>query len=209
MSASAPSKIKRSNTLGGGKGAYILCRAAYAQEIDRSVFPGVEGSFGPHTVAAKAVTFRLATTEGFRVTQRSIVAHARYLAGRLQAAGWRIVAGGTDTHLFLVDVGSCGLTGEQAENALQAAGIFVNRNLIPFDRRPPLVTSGIRVGTPAVSLRGFGRAEIDQVVDIMLALLARPEDESVRQEARGQVLSLCRRFPIYGGEAGDRVENSF
>ena len=159
-------------------------------------------------MAAKAVTFELATTEGFRVTQRRIVAHARHLADRLQAAGWRIVTGGTDTHLFLVDVGSRGLTGEQAENALQAAGVLVNRNLIPFDRRPPLVTSGIRVGTPAVSFRGFGGAEIDQVADIMLALLARPEDESVRQEARGQVLSLCRRFPIHGSEAGERVGNS-
>jgi glycine hydroxymethyltransferase len=186
-------------TLGGGKGAYILCKGAYAREIDRSVFPGVQGSFGPHTLAAKAVTFRIAMTEAFRGTQRRIVANARHLAGRLQAAGWRIVTGGTDTHLFLVDVGSRGLTGEQAEDALQAVGIYVNRNLIPFDQRPPLVASGIRVGTPAVSFRGFGRVEIDKVADVMLAVLERPQDEALREEAREQVQSLCRRFPIYGG----------
>ena len=184
-------------TLGGGKGAYILCKAAYAREIDRSVFPGVQGSFGPHTLAAKAVTFGIAMTEAFRDTQRRIVANARCLASRLQAAGWRIVSGGTDTHLFLVDVGSRGLTGEQAEDALQAVFIYVNRNLIPFDRRPPLVTSGIRVGTPAVSFRGFGRAEIEEVADIMLAVLEQPRDEALREEAREQVQSLCQQFPIY------------
>jgi glycine hydroxymethyltransferase len=186
-------------TLGGGKGAYILCKAAYAGQIDRAVFPGVQGSFGPHTLAAKAVTFGLAMTEGFRKVQRRIVTHARRLAGRLQAAGWRIVTGGTDTHLFLVDVGSGGLTGEQAEDALQAVGIYVNRNLIPFDPRPPLVSSGIRVGTPAVTFRGFGPAEIDTVADIMLAVLEQPQDQARREETRERVQALCRRFPIYGG----------
>jgi glycine hydroxymethyltransferase len=186
-------------TLGGGKGAYILCKAAYARQIDRAVFPGVQGSFGPHTLAAKAVTFGLAMTDAFREVQRRIVANARRLAGRLQAAGWRVVTGGTDTHLFLVDVGSRGLTGEQAEDALQAVGIYVNRNLIPFDPRPPLVSSGIRVGTPAVSFRGFGPAEIDRIADIMLAVLEQPEEQARREEAREQVQSLCRQFPIYGG----------
>ena len=189
-------------TLGGGKGAYILCKAAYARAIDRSVFPGVQGSFGPHTLAAKAVTFRMAMTETFRETQRRIVANARHLAGRLQAAGWRIVAGGTDTHLFLVDVGNHGLTGQQAEEALQAVGIYVNRNLIPFDPRPPLVTSGIRVGTPAVSFRGLGLAEMDEVADLMLAVLERPGDKARHEQVRAQVLSLCRRFPLYGGGPG-------
>ncbi|MEJ2735665.1 MAG: serine hydroxymethyltransferase [Anaerolineae bacterium] len=184
-------------TLGGGKGAYILCKAAYARAIDRGVFPGVQGSFGPHTLAAKAVTFRMAMTEEFRETQRRIVANARHLAGRLQAAGWRIVAGGTDTHLFLVDVGSRGLTGQQAEEALQAAGLYVNRNLIPFDPRPPLVSSGIRVGTPAVSFRGLGPAEMDEVADLMVAVLERPEDRARHEGVRAQVLSLCQRFPLY------------
>jgi glycine hydroxymethyltransferase len=186
-------------TLGGGKGAYILCKAAYARQIDRAVFPGVQGSFGPHTLAAKAVTLGLAMTDGFREVQQRIVANARRLAGRLQAAGWRIVTGGTDTHLFLVDVGSRGLTGEQAEDALQAVGIYVNRNLIPFDPRPPLVSSGIRVGTPAVTFRGFGPAETDTVAGIMLAVLEQPRDRTQREEARKQVQSLCQRFPIYGG----------
>jgi len=188
-------------TLGGGKGAYILCSAAHAEAIDRAVFPGMQGSFGPHTVAAKAVTFQMAMTEDFRARQRQMVANARRLAGRLQAAGWRIVAGGTDTHLFLVDVGSQGLTGQQAEAALAAVGIYVNRNLIPFDERPPLVASGIRVGTPAVTFRGFGRDEMDAVADIMLRVLGQPGDGALREAARGQVAALCGRFPVYGGEA--------
>ena len=188
-------------TLGGGKGAYILCSAAHAEAIDRAVFPGMQGSFGPHTVAAKAVTFQMAMTEDFRARQRQMVANARRLAGRLQAAGWRIVAGGTDTHLFLVDVGSQGLTGQQAEAALAAVGIYVNRNLIPFDERPPLVASGIRVGTPAVTFRGFGRDEMDAVADILLRVLGRPGDGAVREAARARVAALCGRYPVYGGEA--------
>lgn len=188
-------------TLGGSKGAYILCKAAYAEAVDRAVFPGVQGSFGPHTLAAKAVTFKLAATEEFRAIQRRIVANARLLAGRLQASGWRIVAGGTNTHLFLVDVGSRGLTGQQAEAALQVVGISVNRNLIPYDERPPLVASGIRVGTPAVTFRGFDQIEIDQVADIMLAVLAHPDDEAVHERVREQVQALCRRFPLYGFKA--------
>ncbi len=186
-------------TLGGGKGAYILCRAAYAQAVDRSVFPGVQGSFGPHTLAAKAVTFKIAMTETFRATQRRIVANARRLADRLQSAGWRIVAGGTDTHLFLVDVGSRGLTGRQAEEALAAVGIYVNRNLIPFDPHPPLVASGIRVGTPVVTFRGFGPAEMDTVADVMLAVLEHPQDQRRREWARTQVQALCQKFPVYAG----------
>jgi glycine hydroxymethyltransferase len=157
----------------------------------------VQGSFGPHTLAAKAVTFKQAATKKFQATQRRIVANARLLAMRLQAAGWRIVAGGTDTHFFLVDVGSRGLTGQQAEAALQDIGIYVNRNLIPYDEQPPLVASGNRVGTPAVTFRGFNEAEIEQVADIMLAVLANLTDDAVREEARAQVRSLCCQFPLY------------
>jgi glycine hydroxymethyltransferase len=189
-------------TLGGAKGGYILCRSAYAREVDRAVFPGVQGSFGPHTIAAKAVSFNMAMTEGFRETQRQVVAHARLLARRLQEAGWRVVTGGTDTHLVLVDVGSRGLTGQQAEAALERAGICVNRNLIPYDVRPPLVASGIRIGTAAVTFRGFGRAEMEQVADVMVAVLERPEDESTQQKARARVGELCRRFPLYEGREG-------
>ena len=189
-------------TLGGSKGAYILCKAAHAQAIDRGVFPGVQGSFGPHTLAAKAVTFKQAMTEEFRAVQRQIVSNAQRLGGQLQAAGWRMVTGGTDTHLFLVDVGSRGLTGQQAEEALEAVGILVNRNLIPFDERPALVASGIRVGTPAVTFRGFGEAETDEVSKIMLAVLDRPGNEKVEAQARERVQALCRRFPIYGYEPG-------
>jgi glycine hydroxymethyltransferase len=185
-------------TLGGAKGGYVLCRATHAQAIDRAVFPGVQGSFGPHTIAAKAVTFQMAMTPEFRAIQQRIVGNARRLAERLQAASWRIVAGGTDTHLFLVDVASRGLTGEQAEGALEAVGICVNRNLIPYDPQPPLVASGIRIGTPAVTFRGFDLDEIDKLVGILVAVLEHPADEVVRGRAREQVRALCARFPIYG-----------
>jgi glycine hydroxymethyltransferase len=184
-------------TLGGAKGGYILCRAAHARAIDRALFPGVQGSFGPHTIAAKAVTFQMAMTPEFRATQQRIVANAQRLADRLQAAGWRIVAGGTDTHLFLVDVASRDLTGQQAEGALEAAGICVNRNTIPYDARPPLVASGIRIGTPAVTFRGFDLGEIDELAEIMVAVLEDPADEAVRDRAGEQVRALCARFPIY------------
>ena len=172
-------------TLGGAKGGYILCRAAHAQAIDRSVFPGVQGSFGPHTIAAKAVTFQMAMMPEFRAIQQRISCNAQRLAARLQAAGWRIVAGGTDTHLFLVDVASRGLTGQQAEGALEAAGICVNRNLIPYDPRPPLVASGIRIGTPAITFRGFDLDEIDELAGILVAVLEHPADEAVRGKSPG------------------------
>ena len=184
-------------TLGGGKGGYILCREKYARQVDRGVFPGVQGSFGPHTVASKALTFQIAMTDTFRETQRQIVTNARILARRLAAAGWRIVAGGTDTHLFLVDVASGGLTGREAEAALAAAGVYVNRNLIPFDPQPPLVASGIRVGTSVVTFRGFGEPEMLELAEIMLAILERPGDEPVRQAVHERVLALCDRFAIY------------
>jgi len=187
-------------TLGGGKGAFILCRAAYAQKIDQSVFPGVQGSFGPQVVAAKAVTFKNAMTTEFRAIQGRIVSNAKRLAGRLKAEGYRLVADGTDTHLFLVDVGSRGLTGQQAEEALRSAGIYVNRNLIPFDERPALVASGIRVGTPAVTFRGFGEAEIDEVGAIITSVLANPHDAARCESARQRVEAICRRFPLYGYE---------
>ena len=188
-------------TLGGAKGGYILCRAAQAQAIDRAVFPGVQGSFGPHTIAAKAVTFQMAMTPEFRAIQERIVANARCLATRLQSAGWRIVAGGTDTHLFLVDVASRGLSGQQAEGALEAVGICVNRNLIPYDPQPPLIASGIRIGTPAITFRGFGLDEIEELAGIVVAVLEDPEEEAVRGRAREQVRALCARFPS-GGMAG-------
>jgi glycine hydroxymethyltransferase len=184
-------------TLGGAKGGYILCRSVHAQAIDRSVFPGVQGSFGPHTVAAKAITFQLAMTPEFHAIQQRIVANAQRLAARLQSAGWRIVAGGTDTHLFLVDVASRGLTGRQAEGALEAVGICVNRNTIPYDPRPPLVASGIRIGTPAITFRGFDLDEIDELAGTLVAVLEHPADEAVRGTARGQVRALCARFPLY------------
>jgi glycine hydroxymethyltransferase len=191
-------------TLGGGKGAYILCKAEFASAVDRAVFPGVQGSFGPHVVAAKAVTFGTAMSDEFREVQRHIVANARHLAARFRSAGWRLVAGGTDTHLLVVDVGSRGLTGQAAEEALESVGIYANRNLIPFDKRPARVASGLRIGTPAVTYRGFRRAEIDEVASVMLEVLDQAGDGragagAAVARARRRVEALCRRFPIYGG----------
>jgi glycine hydroxymethyltransferase len=194
-------------TLGGGKGGYILCRPEYAKAIDRAVFPGVQGSFGPHTVAAKAVAFRRAMTAEFREMQRRVVASAARLANALRDAGWRLVAGGTDTHLVLLDVKSGRLTGRQAEEALGAVGIYANRNLIPFDENPPLVASGIRIGTPAVVARGFGDTEIDELADVMVSVLAHPGDSRMRLAAQARVAALCRRFPIYGYQ-GESVARS-
>jgi glycine hydroxymethyltransferase len=194
-------------TLGGSKGGYILCRREFAKQIDRSVFPGLQGSFGPQFLAGKAVTFKLALSEGFHEIQKRTVDNARRLARHFQQAGWRLVAGGTDTHLLVVDVGSRGLTGQQAEKALSAVGIYVNRNLIPFDERPPLVASGIRIGTPAITNRGFAESQIDSVAEIMLSVLEDSENERLRDEARHKVRVLCQQFPIYGFQFGPERED--
>jgi glycine hydroxymethyltransferase len=184
-------------TLRGPRGGMVLCREAHAKDLDRTVFPGVQGGPLMHVIAAKAVCFKEAMEPAFAQYQRQIVANASRLAAALAGHGFRIVSGGTDNHLMLVDVFSKGLTGKVAEAALGKAGITVNKNAIPFDQNPPMVASGIRVGTPAVTTRGMRDAEMDQIGELIARVLAAPEDERTSATVKGEVERLCRRFPLY------------
>jgi glycine hydroxymethyltransferase len=184
-------------TLRGPRGGLILCRSRYAKDLDRALFPGVQGGPLMHIIAAKAVCLREAMEPAFVEYQRQIVANAKRLAAGLVAAGFRLVSGGTDNHLMLVDVFSKGLTGKVAEAALGKAGITVNKNAIPFDRNPPMVASGIRVGTPAVTSRGMGEPEMDTIAELMSRALGASEDDGVLAAVRADVEALCRRFPLY------------
>jgi glycine hydroxymethyltransferase len=184
-------------TLRGPRGGMILCRAQFAKDLDRAVFPGVQGGPLMHIIAAKAVCFKEALTPAFRTYQQQIVKNAARLASGLAAAGFRLVSGGTDNHLMLVDVFSRGLTGKVAEAALGRAGITVNKNAIPFDTNPPLVASGIRVGTPAVTTRGLREPEMDAIATLIARALAAPDDDAVLAGVRRDVEALCRKFPLY------------
>jgi glycine hydroxymethyltransferase len=184
-------------TLRGPRSGLILCRGQYAKDLDRAVFPGVQGGPLMHIIAAKAVCFREAMEPAFAGYQRQIVANARRLAASLTAHGFRLVSGGTDNHLMLVDVFSKGITGRAAEGALGKAGITVNKNAIPFDQNPPMVASGIRVGTPAVTTRGMLETDMDAIGDLMARVLASPEDERALGMVKAEVERLCRRFPLY------------
>jgi len=184
-------------TLRGPRGGMVLCRSQYAKDLDRALFPGVQGGPLMHVIAAKAVCFKEALEPGFAAYQQQIVANARRLAAGLSAAGFRLVSGGTDNHLMLVDVFSKGLTGKVAEAALGKAGITVNKNAIPFDKNPPMVASGIRIGTPAVTSRGMGESEMEAIAEFIGRALAATEDEAVLSMVRSEVEALCRRFPLY------------
>jgi len=184
-------------TLRGPRGGMVLCRERYAKDLDRSVFPGVQGGPLMHIIAAKAVCFKEAAEPAFADYQRQIVANAVRLAQVLSDAGFRLVSGGTDNHLMLVDVFSRGLTGKVAEAALGKAGITVNKNAIPFDRNPPMTASGIRIGTPAVTSRGLGEAEMDIVGDLIVRALKTPDDDASLGMVRAEVERLCRKFPLY------------
>jgi glycine hydroxymethyltransferase len=184
-------------TLRGPRAGMVMCEEAYAKEIDRAVFPGIQGGPLMHVIAAKAVALKEADSEAFRAYQRQIVANARALSGRLVARGHRIVSGGTDNHVFLLDVAAAGLTGKVAEKALEAAGITVNKNTIPFDPNPPLVASGIRIGTPALTSRDMREPEMEKVGDLIARVLAAPEGQDVAAAVRAEVRELAERFPLY------------
>ncbi len=184
-------------TLRGPRGGLVLCRAQYAKDLDKALFPGVQGGPLMHIIAAKAVCLKEALEPTFKEYQRQIVANAKRLASALGAAGFRLVSGGTDNHLMLVDVFSKGLTGKAAEAALGRAAITVNKNAIPFDQNPPMVASGIRIGTPAVTSRGMREAEMDQIAGLITRVLGAPDDERVIADVRNDVEALCRMFPLY------------
>src|SRR5437763_11747023 len=184
-------------TLRGPRGGLVLCREQYAKDLDRTVFPGVQGGPLMHIIAAKAVCFKEASEPAFKVYQQQIVANAKKLAEVLTTAGFRLVSGGTDNHLMLVDVFSKGITGKVAEAALGKAGITVNKNAIPFDQNPPMVASGIRVGTPAVTTRGMREPEMEIIGDLFTRALQTPDDDRALGMVRAEVESLCRKFPLY------------
>ena len=184
-------------TLRGPRAGLVLCRAAYAKDLDRAVFPGVQGGPLVHVIAAKAVCLKDAATPEFAAYQRQVAVNATVLAGAIAAGGYRLVSGGTDNHLMLVDVFSKGLTGKVAEAALGKAGITVNKNAIPFDKNPPMVASGIRVGTPAVTTRGMREPEMARIAELFLRALAAPDDDAALDAVKTDVEALAAKFPLY------------
>jgi glycine hydroxymethyltransferase len=184
-------------TLRGPRGGLILSRAAVAKQLNSSVFPGNQGGPLMHVIAAKAVAFEEARRPEFAAYQRQIVANAKALADALTGRGFRLCSGGTDNHLILIDLRGTEITGKVAEEALDRAGITVNKNAIPFDPRPPFVTSGIRIGTPAVTTRGMREPEMEQIAELMHRGIQALGDERAATRVRDEVRALCSRFPVF------------
>jgi glycine hydroxymethyltransferase len=184
-------------TLRGPRGGMVMCTTAYAQPLDKTVMPGVQGGPLMHVIAAKAVAFREALTPAFRTYQRQTVQNAKALAEALQGRGYRLVSGGTDTHLLLVDLTSRGLTGKDAQEALDRAWITVNKNTIPYETKSPMVTSGVRIGTPAVTTRGLREAEMVEVAGLIDRVLSNLGSTATEAAVRTDVQQLTSRFPLY------------
>jgi glycine hydroxymethyltransferase len=184
-------------TLRGPRGGLVLCKATFAKEIDRLTFPGTQGGPLVHTIAAKAVCLQEAMEPSFREYQKQVAANAKALANAIARRGFRIVAGGTDNHLFLIEVHSRGITGSDAEKALDRAGITVNKNAIPFDPLPPMKAGGIRLGSPSVTTRGMREAEMEQIAVCAAEVMDHIGDAAVEQKVRKQVAELAARFPVY------------
>jgi glycine hydroxymethyltransferase len=182
-------------TLRGPRGGFILCKNDWGQKINSAVFPGVQGGPLMHVIAAKAVAFGEALQPSFKGYAAQVIANAKTLAFELSRHGYRIVSGGTDNHLLLVDVASKGLGGKLAERALDAASITVNKNKIPFDTRPALDPSGIRIGTPALTTRGMREPEMRAIANWIGDVLAAPDEQTVQKRVQGQVRELCEQFP--------------
>jgi glycine hydroxymethyltransferase len=184
-------------TMAGGRGGVIYCRAQHAAQVDRAVFPGVQGTPILQAIAAKAVTFKLAMSEEFRAYQSQIRHNARALAGGLAERGFRLVARGTDNHLMLVDLRSKGISGREAQDVLEKAGIATNKNVIPYDPAKPAVASGIRLGTPAVTQRGFTEKDMVIVADLISDALETPGDEHMLARVREEVQALTAAHPLF------------
>ncbi|MCX6767166.1 MAG: serine hydroxymethyltransferase [Candidatus Micrarchaeota archaeon] len=186
-------------TLRGPRGAIIMCKQEFAEKVDKCVFPFLQG--GPHdqTTAAKAVAFGEALKPEFKEYAKQVMKNAKALGDELMARGLRLVTGGTDNHLLLVDLTPKGISGKEAEKALGDVHIYVNKNMIPFDPRKPFDPSGIRVGTPASTTRGFGESEMKVIGECIAAIVEKPGDEAVKEKVKGDVAELCRRFPLYPG----------
>jgi glycine hydroxymethyltransferase len=184
-------------TLRGPRGGMVMCRSQYAKDLDRTVLPGIQGGPLMHVIAAKAVAFREAQTQEWRAYQAQIVKNARAFAQAMLARGFRLVSGGTDTHLLLVDLTSRNVTGKDAQEMLDRAWITVNKNGIPFDTKGPMITSGIRIGTPAVTTRGMKEPEMARIAELIDHVLSRPGDGGVEATVRNQVQELTAQFPLY------------
>jgi glycine hydroxymethyltransferase len=185
-------------TLRGPRSGFVLCTSELASRVDSAVFPMMQGGPLMHAIAAKAVAFFEALQPEFKTYQKAVLENAAVLAQELHGNGLRLVSGGTENHLVLVDLTKTGITGKIAQEALEAAGILANRNAIPFDTKSPQITSGIRFGTPAVTTRGFGTKEIKQVASMIMKVLAEPENRELGRQIREQVVALCARFPVPG-----------
>jgi glycine hydroxymethyltransferase len=184
-------------TLRGPRGGMIMCRAEFAKAIDKMIFPGIQGGPLVHVIAAKAVALKEAMTADFRKYQQNVIDNAKTMAEELMKRGFSIISGGTDNHLMLIDLNNKGITGKDAEVALDKAGITVNKNAIPYDQRPPAVTSGIRLGTPCITTRGMGTPEMVEIAALISDIIDNnKEPEAIRANAE-KVKILCERFPIY------------
>ncbi|MEE2679318.1 MAG: serine hydroxymethyltransferase [Myxococcota bacterium] len=192
-------------TLRGPRGGMVLCDEDWARKIDSAIFPGGQGGPLMHVIAAKAVALREAAAPEFREYCSQVLENARALAAALGDRGFHIVSGGTDTHLFLLSLVDRDTTGKAAQLALERAGITANKNMVPFDPRKPMITSGVRIGTPAVTTRGMGGSEMGEIADLIARVLERPGDVEALDEIRAEVEMLCRRFPLYAGRWDDRA----
>ena len=189
-------------TLRGPRGGVIMCKAEHAKAVDKIVFPGMQGGPLMHVIAAKAVAFKEALSPSFKRYQQQVLANARALAAGLIERGYKVVSGGTDTHLMLVNLNSRGVTGKDAETALDASGIIVNKNAVPYDEMPPAVASGIRIGSPIVSTRGMKEKDMAKIVALIDRVLQAPQDSKVQSDVRAQAKALCKKFPfIYAYKA--------
>ena len=184
-------------TLRGPRGGMIMCKEEYAKAIDKSIFPGIQGGPLMHVIAAKAVAFGEALQPEFKEYAKQVIVNAQTLAEALQQEGFTIVSGGTDTHVLLVDLRTVGLTGKVAEHVLDEVGITCNKNTIPFDPESPFVTSGIRLGTPALTTRGLNAEDMKEIASIISLVLKQPEDAAVLAEAKQRVATLCETYPMY------------
>jgi glycine hydroxymethyltransferase len=184
-------------TLRGPRGGMIMCRPEFAGSIDRLIFPGIQGGPLVHVIAAKAVAFREALSSSFRNYQMQVLKNAKELAGAMLEMGFRVISGGTDTHLMLIDLTAGKITGKQAESALDRSGITLNKNSIPFDKRPAAVTSGIRIGTPIVTSRKMKEPQMVTIADLISSVLKNIESRETTERVLGRVRSLCREFPVY------------
>jgi len=192
-------------TLRGPRGGMVLCRAAFAKELDKLTFPGLQGGPLVHTIAAKAICLKEAMEPSFKDYQQQVVKNAKALAAAIAKRGFRVVSGGTDNHLFLVEVHSRGITGNDAEKALDRAGITVNKNAIPFDPLPPMKAGGIRLGTPSITTRGMQEDQMELIAAWVADVLAKPRDAEVEQKVRKWVAGLAAKFPIYESRARGAV----